>query len=72
MTQLDDQVRIRLISQLIKDISGVLQKSLRYFNGTAISAFTIPQLLASAKNLALNLNELESVMGFLGHLMILP
>ena len=71
MTQLDDQVRIRLISQLIKDISRVLQKSLRYFNGTTISAFTIPQLLALAKNLALNLNELESVMGFLGHL-ILP
>ena len=32
-----DQVRRRLISQLIKDILRVLQKLLKYFNVTAIS-----------------------------------
>ena len=40
----------------------VLQNLLKYFNGTVISAFIIPSLLVLAKNLALNLNELESVM----------
>ena len=29
-----DQVKIRLTSQLINGISGVLQKLLKYFNGT--------------------------------------
>ena len=37
MTQVDDHVRIRLISQLIKIISRFLQKLRKYFNGTAIS-----------------------------------
>ena len=32
-----DQVRMKLISQLIIGISRVLQKLLNYFNGTAIS-----------------------------------
>ena len=36
MTQFADQVKIRLISKLIKGISRVPQKSLKYFNGTAI------------------------------------
>ena len=36
-TQFSDQIRIRLISQLIKDNSRVLQTLLKYFNGTAIS-----------------------------------
>ena len=35
--QVDDQVRKRLISQLIKVISRVLQNLLKYFNGIAIS-----------------------------------
>ena len=35
--KVDDQVRKRLISQLIKVISRVLQNLLKYFNGTAIS-----------------------------------
>ena len=34
--QFADQVRIRLISQLINDISRVLQRLLKYFNGTLI------------------------------------
>ena len=38
-TQFLDQVKIRFISQLIKSISGVLQKLLKDFNGTAISTF---------------------------------
>ena len=36
ITQSTDQVRIRLLSQLIKQISRVLQKLLKYFTSTAI------------------------------------
>ena len=36
MIQFDDQVSIRFTSQLIKDISRVFQKLLKYFNGIAI------------------------------------
>ena len=37
------QVKTRLISQLINGISRVLQKLLKYFNGTAIStSFVLP------------------------------
>ena len=64
MIQVADQVRIRLISQLIKGILKVLKKLPKYFNGTAIFAFIIPRSLVLAKNLDLNLNELESVIGF--------
>ena len=60
------QVRIRLISQLIKGILIALQKLLKYFNGTAISAFVIPRSLVLAKNVHLNLNELQSIIGYLG------
>ena len=66
MTQVDAQMRIRFISQLIKYILRVLQKIFKYFIGTAVSAFIIPHLLALVKNLALNLDELELVMGFFG------
>ena len=45
MTQVDDHVKIRLSSQLISGISRVLQKLLKYFNGTAIST---PSLLPSS------------------------
>ena len=61
MTQFSDQVRIKLISQLIKGIPRVLQKLLKYFNGTAISAFIIPALLVLSKNLDLNFNDSEFV-----------
>ena len=37
ITQSSDQVKMRLISQLINGISRVLQKLLKYFNDTAIS-----------------------------------
>ena len=35
------QVRIRLISHMIKDISKDLQKLLKYFHGTAIEIFFV-------------------------------
>ena len=39
-----DYFRSRLIYKLIEDISGVLQKLFRYFNGTIISTFFVPLL----------------------------
>ena len=42
-TQVDNHVKIRLTSQLINDISRVLQKLLKCFNGTVIStSFVLP------------------------------
>ena len=41
--QFSDQVKIRLISQLIKGISRVFHKFHKYFNGTAIlTSFVLP------------------------------
>ena len=43
ITQVNDHVKMRLTSQLINDISKVLQKLLKYFNGTAIlTSFALP------------------------------
>ena len=36
ITQFADQIRIRLVSQLINRIPWLLQKLLKYFNGTII------------------------------------
>ena len=36
ITQSAEQIRMRLVSRLIKDIIIVLQKLLKYFNDTAI------------------------------------
>ena len=52
-----DQVRIRLISQLINDISRVLQKLLKYFNGTLILTFFVPWSFILRAIFVLNLNE---------------
>ena len=41
ITQFADQVRIRLISQVIKRILRILQKLLKYFNGKTFSAFFV-------------------------------
>ena len=41
-TQVHDHVKMRLTSQLIKGISKVLQKLLKYFSGTIISTFFVP------------------------------
>ena len=51
MTQIVNQVRIRLILQLLKDFLRDSQKLLRYFNGTTIPAFIV--------NLYLKLSDLE-------------
>ena len=37
IAQVDDHVKMRLISQLSNSISRILQKSLKYFNGKIIS-----------------------------------
>ena len=66
MTQLVDQVKLRLISQLISNISRVFQRLLRYFNGPAISTFKIPASLVLLNNLYLNLKDLESIIVSLG------
>ena len=42
-TQFIDQIRMRLISQLINDISTVLQKLLKYFGGTFILTIVVPR-----------------------------
>ena len=46
-TKFLDYVKIRLISQLINGISGVLQKLLRYFNGTLNEILLLLLLLLS-------------------------
>ena len=56
-----DQVRIKLISQLIKGISRVLQKLLKYFSGTALlTSFVLAASDVLYANFALNLNDSES------------
>ena len=43
ITQVDDHVNWRIISQLINGISRVLQKLLKYFDSTIIStSFVLP------------------------------
>ena len=51
------QVRIRLIWQLISDISRVLQKLLKYFNDTIISTSFVPILPVKPVILSLSLND---------------
>ena len=41
ITQFSDQFNLRIISQLFKGISIVLQKLLRYFNGIIVSTFFV-------------------------------
>ena len=55
--QFVDQVRIRLISQLLNDISKVLQKLMKYFNGTIILIFFVPSFSVLPIIFVLNLNE---------------
>ena len=55
--QFSDQVRKRLISQLINGISTVLQNLLRYFSGTHISEFFVPSFLVRPIIFFLYLNE---------------
>ena len=48
---------MRLISQLNNGISRVLQKLLKYFNGTIISTPLVPSAHISLAVFCLNLNE---------------
>ena len=67
LTQSLDHVEIRLTSQLINGISRVLQKLLKYFNGTIISTFFVFLLLGVFPVIfTLNLNDSEFGMLSLG------
>ena len=66
MTRFAEQNRIRLVSQLIKDNSRVLQKLLKLCNGAAISTFTVTASLVLVNYLNLNINNLEFLIGLLG------
>ena len=58
MTQFADHVKISSTSQLIKDISRVLQKLLKYFNRTIISTLSIlPSLPVLPVIFVLKLNK---------------
>ena len=56
--QFSDQIKNKLISQLIKGISKVLQKLLRYFSGTIISSFFVPLFSVRPVIYSFILNEL--------------
>ena len=66
-----DQVKIRLISQLINDISRVFQKLFRYFSGAYISVFFVSLSLALPIIYFLYLNE-GLVSSLTRQLIILP
>ena len=70
ITQFADQVRIRLISQLIKGISRVLEKLFKYFSGTVIFVFIIPWPLVLFRNFNLDLNDSASVILLFGSSLI--
>ena len=58
MTKVDDHVRIRLISQLIKGVSGILQILFKYFNGTSIlKSFVLPAAGVCLVNFTLHLSD---------------
>ena len=62
ITQFLDQVKIRLISQLINDILRAIQKLLKYFNGTDISKyFVLRSSGVFPVILILDLNDSDSV-----------
>ena len=61
--QFDDQVKIRLTSQLTNDISRVLQKLLKFFNGTIIStSFLLPAAGVFPVIFISDLNDSDCVM----------
>ena len=58
ITHISDQVKMRISSQLIKEIPRVLQKLLKYFNGTAIfTSFVLPAAGVFPVMLISNLND---------------
>ena len=61
IAQVDDHFKITLISQVIKVISRVLQKLLKYFDGTAIlTSFVLPSAGILPVIFILGLNNSES------------
>ena len=56
--QFFEQVNPKLISQSINGISSALQKLLRYFNGTYISASFVPSFPVCSVIFCLNLDEI--------------
>ena len=68
MTQVDDEyVRVRLIWQIVKEISRVLQKLLKHFNGTAISTrFVLSSSWVLPVIFSLDLNNAECAKLFFG------
>ena len=61
ITQADDQVKMRLTSKLINDISRVLQNFLKCFNDTIIlTLFVLPSAGVFAVIFVLDLNHSES------------
>ena len=62
-TQVDDHVKIKLTLQLIGNISRVLQKLLKYFNGAIIStSFVLPAAGVFPVIFILDLNDSDYVM----------
>ena len=57
ITKFSGQVRMRLVLQLINGIVRVLQKLLKYLNGTIISTFFVPSSSAEPVIFCLNLNK---------------
>ena len=57
ITQFADQVRTRLISQLINSISRLCQKLLKYFHGTILSTFFVLLCSVEIVTFYLNLNK---------------
>ena len=64
------QVNLRLNSQLINEISVVLEKLLRYFNGISISTSFVPLFPICPVIYGLNFNEI--LLLSLGKSIILP
>ena len=61
ITQSEDKVRMKLVSQLIKSILRVLQKILKCFNGNSfLTTFILPAAGVVPIILTLNSNDLES------------
>ena len=61
INQFSDQRRKRLGSQLINSISRVLQKLLKYFNGTIFWTSSLPSFLVWPAFFCLDLNEALSI-----------
>ena len=67
LTQVDDHVKTRFTSQLINEISRVLQKLLKCLNDTAISTFfVLPAAGVFPVIFILDLNDSDCVMLSLG------